>query len=197
MAFECDGGETLEIVLETGETPTAIIRTGGGSVHTLPLAAAEDGRSFAKDGVSLDMQGSQVVWTNPDSVVCYAVSKSLPAPVADGVVRDLTASDNGSTIEVKVGETFSISLSGVPTAGYVWAPENLPTGLETTGSLGGATTSNQNIPGFTGGNHWEVTMFRATAPGQYDLMMAQRRPWEPPTEPAAATFKVTVKVTAG
>jgi predicted secreted protein len=194
MAFECDGGETLEVVIESGETDGAIVRTGDGSVHSLPYAEGGSGRSYAKDGVSLDLQGSQAVWTRGESVVCNAVSKSLPAPVAAGVVRDLTASDNGSTIEVKVGDTFSVSLSGVPTAGYVWAPENLPTGLEVTAGLSGATSSNQNIPGFTGGNHWEVTTFRAVAAGRYELQLAQRRPWEPASEPAASTFKAVINV---
>lgn len=194
MAFECDGGETLEIVIDSGDAENAIVRTGDGSVHRLPLGEGDSGRTYTKDGVSLDLQGSQVVWTRGESVVCSSVAKSLPAPVAAGVVRDLTASDNGSTIEVKVGDTFSVSLSGVPTAGYVWAPENLPAGLEVTAGLSGATSSNQNIPGFTGGNHWEVTAFRAVTAGRYELTLAQRRPWEPASEPAADTFKVAVNV---
>ena len=45
----------------------------------------------------------------------------MPAPKASGATRNFTAADKGKTIEMKTGEKISISLVGIPTAGYVWA----------------------------------------------------------------------------
>ena len=58
---------------------------------------------------------------------------------------------------------------------------------------GGATTSAQFLPGFTGGNHWEVVIFEAVAAGEGEIVLAQRRPWEDAAEPDASTFKFTLK----
>jgi predicted secreted protein len=49
----------------------------------------------------------------------------------------------------------------------------------------------QSQPGFTGGNHWEVTMFVATQAGEGEIVMEQRRPWET-NEPPVDVFRVTV-----
>ncbi|MDZ4759544.1 MAG: protease inhibitor I42 family protein [Alphaproteobacteria bacterium] len=121
-------------------------------------------------------------------------SRSLPAPPADGVVRDVTEADAGGLIDLKVGDTFSVSLSGVPTAGYVWAPQTLPSIVEKTAETGGPTSSDQLQPGFAGGNHWEVTVFKAVSTGEAELVMAQRRPWEDAAEPDAATFRVRLRI---
>jgi inhibitor of cysteine peptidase len=123
-----------------------------------------------------------------------AAPAALPAPAATGVVRDVTLADAGATIAIKTGEKFSVSLSGVPTAGYVWMPEDLPSFLAKTDELGGPTTSAQQQPGFAGGNHWEVTVFEAKAAGEGELVMVQRRPWEDKAEPDNQRFSVKVKV---
>jgi hypothetical protein len=53
-------------------------------------------------------------------------------------------------------------------------PEFITRAGETTGN----TTQAQSQPGYTGGNHWEVLMFAATAPGTGEFVLEQRRPWE-------------------
>jgi predicted secreted protein len=121
------------------------------------------------------------------------VSKSIPAPVpADATVR-LTADDQGKVISVAVGQRVSVALVGVPTAGYLWAVTNKPAFLGEAQGTGGATTTDQQKPGFAGGNHWEVFTFTVTAPGEGALVLEQRRPWEPATEPANNSFKVKLK----
>jgi predicted secreted protein len=126
----------------------------------------------------------------PEPVVPQS-SDRLPAPdLADATIR-ITAEDNGKTIAAPVGATVSIALVGVPTAGYLWKPAKVPAFLEPAGDTGGPTTENQKKPGFTGGNHWEVTGFKVKSAGTGQIVMEQRRPWET-NEPASDTFTVTI-----
>lgn len=118
-------------------------------------------------------------------------NNSVPAPTPSDVTTRITAEQNGQMVNVAVGQRFAIELVGVPTAGYVWAPSQVPAFITRAGEASGNTTQDQSQPGFTGGNHWEVTMFSATAAGTGEIVMEQRRPWET-TEPANATFRVTI-----
>jgi predicted secreted protein len=117
---------------------------------------------------------------------------SVPAPTPADVTTRITAEQNGQTVNVAVGQRFAIELVGVPTAGYVWAPAQTPSFVTLAGETSGNTTQAQSQPGFTGGNHWEVTMFTATAAGTGEIVMEQRRPWET-NEPANQTFRVTIR----
>lgn len=118
-------------------------------------------------------------------------NRSLPAPTPSDVVVRIGQEQAGQRVEVPRNQRFAIELSGVPTAGYVWAPTQMPAFVQRAGEASGPTSSNQQQPGFTGGNHWEVTMFVATAPGEGEIVMEQRRPWET-NEPPVAVFRVTV-----
>lgn len=118
-------------------------------------------------------------------------SQNLPAPTPADVAVRIDASKNGQSVEVHVGQRFAVELVGVPTAGYLWAPAKTPPFIAPVGEAGGNTTTAQSQPGFTGGNHWEVFVFTATAPGSGDLVLEQRRPWET-NEPASDTFRVTI-----
>jgi predicted secreted protein len=120
-----------------------------------------------------------------------AGGETLPAPTPDDVSVRINAAQNGQSVNVAVGQRFAIELVGVPTAGYVWAPAQLPAFITRAGEATGNMLQEQSDPGYAGGNHWEVTMFSATAPGTGDIVMEQRRPWET-TEPPADTFRVTI-----
>lgn len=115
----------------------------------------------------------------------------LPAPTPPGATLHIGASNNGQTIEVGVGQVFAVELIGVPTSGYLWGPTRTPGFLTAAGEAGGDTSTAQRQPGFAGGNHWEVFLFRAGAAGRGELVLEQRRPWET-GQPAAATFRVTI-----
>jgi predicted secreted protein len=115
----------------------------------------------------------------------------LPAPTPQDVAVRINAAQNGQTVEVGVNQRFAVELVGVPTAGYVWQPAQMPDFVTRAGEASGNTTQAQSQPGYTGGNHWEVLMFTATAAGTGDLVLEQRRPWES-TEPATETFRVTI-----
>jgi predicted secreted protein len=117
--------------------------------------------------------------------------QGVAAPTPEDVAVRITAEQNGQTVNVGVNQRFAVELIGVPTAGYVWEPAQLPAFVTRAGEASGNTTQAQSQPGFTGGNHWEVLMFTATAAGTGELVIEQRRPWES-TEPANQTFRVTI-----
>lgn len=129
----------------------------------------------------------------PDEDVSPAspVNGEVAAPTPDDVAVRITAEQAGQTVEVGVNQRFAIELVGVPTAGYIWTPAQMPAFVQRAGEASGNTTQAQAQPGFTGGNHWEVTMFVATAPGTGEIVMEQRRPWETEEAPTAI-FRVTV-----
>ncbi|WP_135212567.1 protease inhibitor I42 family protein [Vitreimonas flagellata] len=118
-------------------------------------------------------------------------NQAVPAPTPSDVAVRITAAQAGQTVEVGVNQRFAIELVGVPTAGYVWAPAQMPAFVTTAGEASGNTTQAQSQPGFVGGNHWEVSMFVANAPGTGEIVMEQRRPWET-DEPANNVFRVTI-----
>ncbi|HEX8901631.1 protease inhibitor I42 family protein [Vitreimonas sp.] len=118
-------------------------------------------------------------------------NQAVPAPTPEDVTVRITAAQAGQTIEVGVNQRFAVELVGVPTAGYVWTPAQLPAFVTRAGEASGNTTQAQSQPGFVGGNHWEVLMFVATASGTGELVLEQRRPWES-NEPAADVFRVTI-----
>jgi len=118
-------------------------------------------------------------------------ASAVPAPTPDDVEIRINAAQNGQMVEVGVNQRFAVELVGVPTAGYVWTPAQVPAFLTRAGEASGDTIAEQSEPGYAGGNHWEVLMFAATGPGSGDLVIEQRRPWES-TEPASDTFRVTI-----
>jgi predicted secreted protein len=126
-----------------------------------------------------------------EAPVVNTTNSAVAPPTPSDVAVRINAAQNGQTVNVAVNQRFAIELVGVPTAGYVWAPAQVPDFITRAGETSGNTTQAQSQPGFTGGNHWEVTMFSATAAGSGEIVMEQRRPWES-NEPANATFRVTI-----
>ena len=123
--------------------------------------------------------------------VADTTNGAVSAPTPQDVSLHITAAQNGQSVTVGVNQRFAVELVGIPTAGYVWEPAQIPAFLTRAGDATGNTTEAQSQPGFVGGNHWEVLMFAATGPGTGDLVIEQRRPWET-NEPPSATFRVTI-----
>jgi len=119
-------------------------------------------------------------------------NSGVAAPTPGDVAVRITAEQNGQIVNVAVDQRFAIELVGVPTAGYVWAPSQVPDFITRAGEASGNTTQAQSQPGFVGGNHWEVSMFAATAAGTGEIVMEQRRPWEGASEAPNQTFRVTI-----
>lgn len=117
-------------------------------------------------------------------------TKSFAAPTPEGVSLKITAADNGQNVTAKVGTLIAVELIGVPTAGYMWTPSQMPAFLEAAGEYGGPTSSAQLEPGFAGGNHWEAFLFKVKEAGEGEFRFAQRRPWEDDSEPPVDEFSV-------
>jgi len=109
---------------------------------------------------------------------------------------------HAETIEVTVGEEFTISLDSNPTTGYSWELTSpLPAWLELVGSEYILTPTDPPVVGGGGVEGWT---FRASDAGTASLTFEYRRPWEtdqPPAErktfvviarPAGETIEVTV-----
>lgn len=129
--------------------------------------------------------------SEPPSPAANADNGALPAPTPSDVTTRINAAQDGQSVEVAVNQRFAVELVGVPTAGYVWQPAQMPAFLTRAGDASGPTIAAQNQPGYAGGNHWEVLMFAATGPGAGELVLEQRRPWET-AEPPAHVFRVTI-----
>lgn len=196
LVFKCEDGEQLRVDLESRDG-SAIVQLGDNPAATLPLDKTSDVQSYSDGTITLGMGGgSEVAFAHaPDApLACHHVSKSLPAPKAPGVSRTFTAEDQGKSITMTVGEKIAISLVGVPTAGYVWSADKAPDFVKITEGPSGPTVSDQKLPGYTGGNHWEVLVVEALKPGSGKLALAMRRPWEKTREPDAPTFSVNLSV---
>lgn len=121
-----------------------------------------------------------------------AAPTALAPPTPGDIGVRIKAEQNGATVDVSVNQRFAIELVGVPTAGYLWTPAQLPGFVQRAGEASGDTVREQSQPGFAGGSHWEVLMFAATAAGEGEIVLEQRRPWET-SEPPAQVFRVTIR----
>ena len=85
---------------------------------------------------------------NPEAAM---PNTAVPAPTPDDIAVRITAAQDGRSAEVAVNQRFAVELVGVPTAGYVWAPAQMPAFVIRAGEASGATTQAQSLPGFAGG----------------------------------------------
>jgi inhibitor of cysteine peptidase len=192
--YNCAGLGEIQVAYEMGASRKAKVKLPDGKVLDLAMPENATDMMFTDGTNTFSENGGKLTTASIKDALCTPVSRAVPPPQIAGVARDLKAEDAGKTFEFKVGEKFSISLSGVPTAGYVWDVETLPDFLAKAETTGGQTTTAQSQPGFAGGNHWEVTSFEAKKAGSGELVMVQHRPWEPKPAPDDERFKVKVVV---
>jgi len=106
------------------------------------------------------------------------------------------AGRNGAEITMKTGETLRIELESIPTAGYVWAVAEAPAFMKQVAEGGRPTDpAHQNLPGFTGGNHYISFDFQPVEAGTGTFKLTEGRPWET-DEPPMDSYTLTVTVTA-
>lgn len=197
LNFDCEGGGKLDVVMDNGPERGALARLDGAAPVELPLDLENQTgmMTYTDKTTTLAFDGQNISYkSGAISKTCNFMSRSLPAPTVDGVVRNLNEEDAGASVELKVGQKMSVSLSGVPTAGYVWGADAPPAFVKVSEGPGGSTTSAQMLPGFTGGNHWEVLVIEALAPGEAEIALAQKRPWEAAADPDDKRFKFKLKV---
>ena len=196
LNYTCEGGGAVDIVLGNGpDEPTLVRLDGGAPAQLVQDTANPSGFAFTDKTTTVEFDSDRIQYkSGATTKVCTFAARSLPAPTVAGVVRNLNEEDAGASVELKVGEKMSVSLSGVPTAGYIWGADAPPAFVKVSDGPGGATSSSQMLPGFTGGNHWEVLVIEAIAPGQADISLVQKRPWEDKADPADKRFAFKLKV---
>jgi inhibitor of cysteine peptidase len=113
----------------------------------------------------------------------------LALAACGGPVAKLDQADNGTSLDLKTGETFTVSLEGNPTTGYSWEVAGIEPAVV---ALVGEPDykSDSNLIG--SGGMFKFT-FKAAAPGTSSVKLVYHRPWEEDVEPLEV-FEVTVNV---
>jgi predicted secreted protein len=105
----------------------------------------------------------------------------------------VSAADSGSTIELAVGETLTVTLESNPTTGFSWAlAANSDEAVlqEVDHEYVADASAETPLAGAGGVENWT---FKALAKGETTISMEYSRPWEG-GEKAAQTFDLTVAV---
>ena len=131
----------------------------------------------------------------PSEAEQAAAAEAAQAAAESGVVY-AGEDKKGGDVSMSAGQVLRIELETIPTAGYVWQivekPDFLAVAAENTRATNPAL---QNLPGFTGGNHYMSFDLRASGEGTGIVRMTESRPWETEEAPAD-TFELTVTVAA-
>ena len=132
--YECEGGGVVDVVFNSGNGSDVLARLDGGAAETLPgNPDSQTGMEYKNATTTLQTDGSSVTWkSGATTKTCMIKTRELPAPTVAGVVRTLTATDAGASVDVKVGDKISVALVGVPTAGYVWGAASPPAFIKAT-----------------------------------------------------------------
>jgi inhibitor of cysteine peptidase len=102
----------------------------------------------------------------------------------------LTAADNGSQVEVAVGQQILVTLDGNPSTGYSWDVKDLETSLL---EQVGEAKFESSAPSLVGSGGTQTLTFKALQAGTTTLTLVYHRPWETEVEPID-TFSVTVVI---
>jgi inhibitor of cysteine peptidase len=105
------------------------------------------------------------------------------------VKTQLTAADNGKTMEVRAGNQLTIVLEGNPSTGYTWEAKDLDASMF---QQVGETEFRSSSPGLVGAGGTLTLTFKVLKSGSATLTLVYHRPWETNVEPQS-TFEVTVK----
>lgn len=119
----------------------------------------------------------------------------LPPPAITGAGADsaravaIGADDNGSRVQLVVGQMLDVALGGNPTTGYLWMVDTIDRAvLRETGEWEFVPDSDA-----VGAGGVVTLHFRGFAPGETELKLSNRPSWEPESE-AYETFAVQVIV---
>jgi inhibitor of cysteine peptidase len=104
------------------------------------------------------------------------------------VQTQLSAADNGKTVEVRAGNQITIVLEGNPSTGYTWEAKDLDTSMF---QQVGETEFRSDNPGLVGAGGTLTLTFKVLKTGTSTLTLVYHQPWETNVEPQN-TFVVTV-----
>lgn len=100
--------------------------------------------------------------------------------------------DQGSTVELEVGQTLVVELISNPTTGYSWQVLELDAGVLAQQGEPEYVEDSQS-EGLVGAGGTETFRFEALLAGQTTLSLGYLRPWEENVDPIE-TFTITVTV---
>lgn len=101
-------------------------------------------------------------------------------------------SEADDAIELRVGEERAVTLTGLGTAGYRWAPH-----LEGDPGIADVSPAGEQAPtpeGAVGASADEVFTVRAMRPGATRIRFEQRRPWEGDDSPPANERTIQLRI---
>ncbi len=103
----------------------------------------------------------------------------------------LTAADNGSTVELESGQVLSITLEANPTTGYTWEVVEPLDGqvMRQVGEI--EFIPNRQESGIVGSGGVQIIRFECVNAGQTVLKLVYHRPWETDVKPLE-TFSIPV-----
>jgi inhibitor of cysteine peptidase len=123
------------------------------------------------------------------SIFGLVFSAALLLTACTGKTIKITADDNGSSIEMKQGQTLVLSIGGNPTTGYVWEIDSVEQNiLQSTGDPDYKSDST-----LVGSGGMYKFKFTALNPGTTTLKLKYWRTFEP-ENPPVETFEVKVNV---
>lgn len=103
----------------------------------------------------------------------------------------ITASSNGKTVNVHVGDEITVELRANPTTGYDWQLK--PLNSKVAVQVGERVYKSSDPSGkLVGAGGQEFYHFRVQAAGSVTLHLENARPWEK-GKPPAETFEVTLQ----
>lgn len=121
-------------------------------------------------------------------VVLVLLSIALTSGCGGDDIPTLTADDEGTTVHLEVGEPIDVALKANPTTGFGWTVAAESTRcLRLVGEPGFVPLS--DLIGAGGVTSLE---FEAVEPGEGDLVLVYRRPWEEAPPLDRFTVKVVV-----
>ncbi len=101
----------------------------------------------------------------------------------------LTEESSGQTIQMRKGDTLSVSLKAQPSTGYGWSVKTHdPPLLNQLGDM-----KRDPLGGMPGAYEYQVFLFEAQQEGTCVLELDYMRPWEK-DKPPARVFRVTVRI---
>jgi inhibitor of cysteine peptidase len=103
---------------------------------------------------------------------------------------DVTEHDQGRTIDLVVGDTLTVRLSGNPSTGFNWKVASPPTSVLQ--QIGDRGAQQPTTTGIVGASETITFRSRAAAAGETKLSLAYRRSFE--TVPPARTFDFGLRV---
>ena len=130
-------------------------------------------------------------------IACAATTDEADPSTADGedeeikAAKPITEADNGKTVSIATGQSFSIQLASNPTTGYKWRIKSVDRSLgypKETYKAGGSAVGSGGTQKFT----WS-TKSPLDLDGKHVIELEYQRPWAE-TSPPAKTFKVTVDI---